>query len=85
MHDGTAQHFWESDCMEYISLNDVKLLPQSEMSNNQFVRHILDNFTRVRIIGKIEESRSAMDPQFHFLDDNVLAHCTEVVNELLDA
>ncbi|GFU72122.1 transposable element Tcb2 transposase [Trichonephila clavipes] len=34
------------------------MLPQREMANNQSVRRHLDAFTRVRIIGKLEEGRS---------------------------
>ncbi|GFV60363.1 transposable element Tcb2 transposase [Trichonephila clavipes] len=35
-----------------------KLLPQREIANNQSVRRHLDDFTRGRIIGKMEEGRS---------------------------
>lgn len=53
-----AQRFCESYCTAYISLNDVELLNQCEIMNRQPRRRHLDDLTRGRIIGKIEEGRS---------------------------
>ena len=53
-----AQHFWESDCTAYISLNDLELLPQWEILNNQSLRQHIDNFTQGQIIGKTEEGQN---------------------------
>ncbi|GFX62168.1 transposable element Tc1 transposase [Trichonephila clavipes] len=45
------------ECLSSIK-HVVRLLPQQEMANNQSVRRHLDAFTRGRIIGKVEDSRS---------------------------
>ncbi|GFY58863.1 hypothetical protein TNIN_316281 [Trichonephila inaurata madagascariensis] len=51
------QHFCESFCTMYISLNDIQLLPQYDLSNKLTRRRQLDGLTRVPIIGEIKEDQ----------------------------